>query len=57
MKGSFLSHCGWNSVVESLRHVMPVIGCPLGGGQSIKSKVLVEEVGVCGGSGDGDGRV
>ncbi|XXG90626.1 hypothetical protein AAC387_Pa12g2348 [Persea americana] len=45
--GAFLSHCGWNSVLESLRNGVVLIGWPLGGEQTFNSKLLVEEVGVC----------
>ncbi|KAI3885703.1 hypothetical protein MKX03_027893 [Papaver bracteatum] len=31
--GAFLSHCGWNSILESLSNGIPVIGWPLGSEQ------------------------
>ncbi|CAK7323062.1 unnamed protein product [Dovyalis caffra] len=44
--GAFLSHCGWNSVLESLSQGMPIIGWPLAAEQAYNSKMLVEEMGV-----------
>nr|ABR17691.1 unknown [Picea sitchensis] len=45
--GGFLSHCGWNSVLESLSQGVPIIGWPMTADQFANSKVLEEEVGVC----------
>ncbi|KAK9088004.1 hypothetical protein Syun_030398 [Stephania yunnanensis] len=45
--GGFLSHCGWNSVMESLSQGVPIIGWPLRAEQSYNAKMLVEEMGVC----------
>ncbi|KAK1412874.1 hypothetical protein QVD17_34454 [Tagetes erecta] len=45
--GAFLSHCGWNSVLESLSQGVPLIGWPLGGEQGYNAKMLDEEIGVC----------
>ncbi|KAL8095326.1 UDP-glycosyltransferase 92A1-like [Apium graveolens] len=44
---AFLSHCGWNSVLESLSCGVPVIGWPLHAEQFYNAKFLEEEVGVC----------
>ncbi|KAJ4835476.1 hypothetical protein Tsubulata_035670 [Turnera subulata] len=44
--GAFLSHCGWNSVMESSSQGVPIIGWPLGAEQAYNSKMLVEEMGV-----------
>lgn len=45
--GGFLSHCGWNSVLESLSQGVPIIGWPMTADQFANSKLLEEEVGVC----------
>jgi len=44
--GVFLSHCGWNSVLESLSYGVPMIGWPLAAEQIYNVKMLVEETGV-----------
>ncbi|OVA01652.1 UDP-glucuronosyl/UDP-glucosyltransferase [Macleaya cordata] len=45
--GVFLSHCGWNSVMESLSQGVPIIGWPLAAEQAYNSKMMEEEMGVC----------
>ncbi|KDP42885.1 hypothetical protein JCGZ_23827 [Jatropha curcas] len=44
--GAFLSHCGWNSVTESLSQGVPIIGWPLAAEQAYNLKMLAEEMGV-----------
>ncbi|XP_057531144.1 UDP-glycosyltransferase 92A1 [Amaranthus tricolor] len=44
--GAFLSHCGWNSLIEALSEGVPIIGWPLAAEQAYNSKMLVEEMGV-----------
>lgn len=45
--GAFLSHCGWNSVMESLSQGVPIVAWPIAAEQAYNSKMLVEEMGVC----------
>nr|AIS20905.1 cyclo-DOPA 5-O-glucosyltransferase [Bougainvillea spectabilis] len=44
--GGFLSHCGWNSVLESLRERVPILGWPLAAEQAYNMKMMEEEMGV-----------
>ncbi|KZV34229.1 hydroquinone glucosyltransferase-like [Dorcoceras hygrometricum] len=44
--GAFLSHCGWNSTLESLVQGIPIIAWPLFAEQRMNATMLVEEVGV-----------
>ncbi|BAT91805.1 hypothetical protein LR48_Vigan05g195500 [Vigna angularis] len=43
----FLSHCGWNSVLESLSQGVPILGWPMAAEQFYNCKLLEEDVGVC----------
>ncbi|KAH6804740.1 hypothetical protein C2S51_032987 [Perilla frutescens var. frutescens] len=43
--GGFVSHCGWNSVMESIKLGVPIIAVPMHLDQPINAR-LVEEVGV-----------
>ncbi|KAL5567192.1 hypothetical protein UlMin_030356 [Ulmus minor] len=43
----FLSHCGWNSVLEALIHGVPIVGWPLAAEKFYNSRLLEEELGVC----------
>ncbi|XP_057483012.1 UDP-glycosyltransferase 92A1-like [Actinidia eriantha] len=45
--GAFLSHSGWNSVVEALTNGLPVLALPMMGDQHFIAKMLEEETGVC----------
>ncbi|XP_068659288.1 UDP-glycosyltransferase 92A1-like [Aristolochia californica] len=44
--GAFLSHCGWNSILESLKEGVPIIGWPMAAEQHYNMKYLVDELGV-----------
>lgn len=44
---AFLSHCGWNSVLEALSHGVPIIGWPMAADQFSNVVLLEKEVGVC----------
>ncbi|KAK3014112.1 hypothetical protein RJ639_010291 [Escallonia herrerae] len=43
--GAFVSHCGWNSVIEGLKFGIPIIAMPVQHDQPINARLL-EEVGV-----------
>ncbi|KAF8380091.1 hypothetical protein HHK36_027561 [Tetracentron sinense] len=42
--GGFLTHCGWNSVLESVVHGMPLIAWPLYAEQKMNAVMLTEEL-------------
>ncbi|KAF2317719.1 hypothetical protein GH714_039657 [Hevea brasiliensis] len=43
---AFLSHCGWNSVLESLSYGVPLIGWPMAAEQFYNVKLLEEKIGI-----------
>ncbi|RZC94307.1 hypothetical protein C5167_029871 [Papaver somniferum] len=43
----FLSHCGWNSILESFSFGVPIIGWPISADQYNNSMLLEQEIGVC----------
>ena len=40
----FFSHCGWNSVIESLSCGVPILTYPLMADQSLNARMVVEEL-------------
>ncbi|GFP85295.1 anthocyanidin 3-o-glucosyltransferase 5 [Phtheirospermum japonicum] len=44
--GGFMSHCGWNSTLESITSGVPIIAWPLYAEQRLNATILAEEVGV-----------
>lgn len=43
--GAFLTHCGWNSLLEGLYAGLPIITCPLFAEQFINEKFVLEVLG------------
>ncbi|CAH8264660.1 unnamed protein product [Arabidopsis lyrata] len=44
--GRFLSHCGWNSVLEAITSGVTVLGWPMEADQFVNARLLVEDLGV-----------
>ncbi|KAJ9567170.1 hypothetical protein OSB04_003136 [Centaurea solstitialis] len=44
--GAFMSHCGWNSTLESIKHGVPMIGWPMYAEQRMNASMLSDEIGV-----------
>lgn len=44
--GGFLTHCGWNSTMESFFAGVPILTFPLRSEQNHNSKIIVEDLGV-----------
>ncbi|KAF5796958.1 putative anthocyanidin 3-O-glucosyltransferase [Helianthus annuus] len=44
--GAFLSHCGWNSIVECVTHGVPMIAWPMYAEQRMNATLLSDEIGV-----------
>ncbi|KAL2528431.1 UDP-glycosyltransferase 90A1 [Forsythia ovata] len=42
----FLSHCGWNSVMESICAKVPILAWPMMAEQPLNAKMVVEEIGI-----------
>ncbi|XP_062083964.1 UDP-glycosyltransferase 92A1-like [Humulus lupulus] len=43
----FLTHCGWNSVLEALSNGVPLLGWPMAAEQFFNAVLLEKEIGVC----------
>lgn len=43
--GGFLSHCGWNSVLESISAGVPILAWPMIAEQSLNAKLVAEGLG------------
>ncbi|KAF5727793.1 UDP-glycosyltransferase 89A2-like [Tripterygium wilfordii] len=44
--GGFLSHCGWNSVLEGLVGGVVILGWPMEADQYVNARLLVEDMGI-----------
>lgn len=44
--GGFLSHCGWNSVLEAVVAGVGILGWPMEADQFVNARLLVEDMGV-----------
>ncbi|KAK9195133.1 hypothetical protein WN943_003252 [Citrus x changshan-huyou] len=42
--GGFLSHCGWNSILESIVHGVPIIAWPLYAEQKMNAVLLIDDL-------------
>ncbi|GAV89085.1 UDPGT domain-containing protein [Cephalotus follicularis] len=44
--GGFISHCGWNSILESLWHGVPIVTWPMYAEQQLNAFEMVKELGL-----------
>ncbi|KAM3742008.1 hypothetical protein ACB098_07G039900 [Castanea mollissima] len=44
--GGFVSHCGWNSILESLWHAVPIATWPIYAEQQMNAFMMVKELGL-----------
>ncbi|ESW28897.1 hypothetical protein PHAVU_002G026900 [Phaseolus vulgaris] len=55
--GGFVTHCGWNSVLESVENGVPMVAWPLYAEQKMNAFMLSEELGVAVRTAEKDGGV
>jgi|UniRef100_A0A2N9G611 hypothetical protein len=55
--GAFLTHCGWNSVLEGIVAGVPLLAWPLGADQFVNADLLVDELKVAIRVGEGTRKV
>ncbi|KAI8559298.1 hypothetical protein RHMOL_Rhmol04G0161000 [Rhododendron molle] len=44
--GGFVSHCGWNSAIESMKFGVPIIGVPMQIDQPLNARLIEETAGI-----------
>ncbi|EEF36747.1 UDP-glycosyltransferase 71K1 [Ricinus communis] len=44
--GGFVSHCGWNSILESLWHAVPIVTLPIYAEQQLNAFTMARELGL-----------
>ncbi|CAJ2645341.1 UDP-glycosyltransferase 89B1-like protein [Trifolium pratense] len=55
--GAFLTHCGWNSVLEGLVSGVVMLTWPMGADQYTNAKLLVDQLGVAVQAAEGDEKI
>lgn len=44
--GGFVSHCGWNSILESMWHGVPIVTWPISAEEQLNAFRMVRELGL-----------